>query len=424
MGADGAKGEGGDEICKKIQKIKMGADEPRLGMALMLKKIDGESPEGPTVAHVMPGSGAEKAGLQKGDLILSMDGKPVMSGEPEVKKDGKSCKIGGLDIPKYEDGQQVVVQFKRDGNVQQATVTASILEDDEMVWIGSKDHNIHIPEIHKLKKLHLIDEKPRLGLALKIEKKNDEVVEGPVVADVAPGSGAEAAGLLKGDLILSMDGKSLISDADDDLHMDIPDLEEGQQVLVQYRRGDSVQQATVTASKLEKGFAHMEEIDIEMIDLHGMDIHKMPHGMFISQQGHGGGLELSTIDQDMAGYFGTDKGVLVVKAPEDHPFQLKSGDVILKVGDKEVSCPKSTYKAIHEYEAGETVTLQILRRSQPLTLTGTMPEASFHKSSCGEKEINVFIEEEVEGEHGEEIIRKYKIQTDDAETVVWEEKEE
>ena len=42
-------------------------------------------------------------------------------------------------------------------------------------------------------------------------------------------------------------------------------------------------------------------------------------------------MELATISPQLGSYFGTDKGVLVVRAPTDGALKLEDGDVILAI---------------------------------------------------------------------------------------------
>src|SRR5256714_8424198 len=66
------------------------------------------------IGYVMPGSPAEKAGLQPGDKILSVDGKPVR------RFMGMSDSIS-WDVVRSE-GDKIAVKFQRDGKVQTVSV--------------------------------------------------------------------------------------------------------------------------------------------------------------------------------------------------------------------------------------------------------------------------------------------------------------
>jgi C-terminal processing protease CtpA/Prc len=253
--------EGGDGqvIKKEIRKVRVASDKPRLGLSLTLEKGDGQSPEGPTVSGVAPGSGAQEAGILKGDVLLKMDGNPLLIRESELQDGKGACKHVELKIPDFQEGQQVLVEFKRGGEVKQATVTAKKL-DGEMSWVHAGDGD-EIEKLVKLKKLQVLGEKPRLGMALMIRSEGPETAKGPVVAGVSKGSGAEEAGIRKGDVILSMDGKPLFSGEGDELDLAIPDFADGQKVLVRYERDGATGEAVVTAKKLEGGVLPMKWVD-------------------------------------------------------------------------------------------------------------------------------------------------------------------
>jgi hypothetical protein len=86
------------------------------------------------------------------------------------------------------------------------------------------------------------------------------------------------------------------------------------------------------------------------------------------------GLKLAELDAGLGEYFKTDRGVLVLKAPDNNDLQLVSGDVILKVGDTEVNSPAEFMRALREVEAGQELTLDIKRKRKNKSLTTTMPD--------------------------------------------------
>jgi membrane-associated protease RseP (regulator of RpoE activity) len=71
-----------------------------------------QTPDGPTVASVIAGSPAEKAGLQRGDVIKSIDGTSVSN--LQAVRDALTGKNAG---------DTVTVSITRNGNAQDVTVT-------------------------------------------------------------------------------------------------------------------------------------------------------------------------------------------------------------------------------------------------------------------------------------------------------------
>ena len=80
---------------------------PRALMGVMI----GDSGKGVKVEGVTPGSGAQQAGLRKGDLLLAIDGQPVSS-LAEIR-------VRLLD---RHPGDRIRVRFERDGEVEEKTL--------------------------------------------------------------------------------------------------------------------------------------------------------------------------------------------------------------------------------------------------------------------------------------------------------------
>lgn len=88
-------------------------------------------------------------------------------------------------------------------------------------------------------------------------------------------------------------------------------------------------------------------------------------------------MELVALNPELGAYFGTDTGVLVVRGPlEDESLGLESGDVILRIGDREVKSPEHAMRILRSYEREEDLTIDIVRHKKSQTLTGTIPRLS------------------------------------------------
>lgn len=86
------------------------------------------------------------------------------------------------------------------------------------------------------------------------------------------------------------------------------------------------------------------------------------------------GLQLAEVDPGLGEYFKTDRGVLVLKARTDNDLQLKSGDVILQVGDTEVNTPAEFMRALRGFDSGDELVMGIKRNRKDRTLKTVMPE--------------------------------------------------
>lgn len=102
------------------------------------------------------------------------------------------------------------------------------------------------------------------------------------------------------------------------------------------------------------------------------------------------GLQLAEIDPGLGEYFKTDRGVLVLKAKEDNDLQLKSGDVVLQVGDTEVNTPAEFMRALRSFDSGDEFVMDIKRNKKNHTLKTVMPEARSSYFLPKEGEIHSF----------------------------------
>ncbi|HEX7082421.1 MAG TPA: PDZ domain-containing protein [Gammaproteobacteria bacterium] len=83
-------------------------------------------------------------------------------------------------------------------------------------------------------------------------------------------------------------------------------------------------------------------------------------------------LELAPLSPELGRYFGTDEGVLVVRADDD-VLGLRDGDVILDIGGRTPTSPEHAKKILASYAPGETLRLTIMRDRQRQMLESRLP---------------------------------------------------
>jgi hypothetical protein len=88
-----------------------------------------------------------------------------------------------------------------------------------------------------------------------------------------------------------------------------------------------------------------------------------------------GTMQLTTLTPQLGRYFGTDHGVLVVRAPTHGVLRLQDGDVILSIGGRTPASPSQAIRILTSYDPGEKIRLVILREHRRLNITATMPPA-------------------------------------------------
>jgi S1-C subfamily serine protease len=71
--------------------------------------------------------------------------------------------------------------------------------------------------------------------------------------------------------------------------------------------------------------------------------------------------ELATVTPGLGRYFGTDRGVLVLRVPPDAGVGLEEGDVILEIGGRAPESGSHALRILRSYQPGEKVKLRIMR---------------------------------------------------------------
>ena len=143
--------------------------------------------EGALVGDVIPNSPAEKAGIKRGDVIVSFDGQEVRTMESLPK-------IVGNTPP----GKAVKVNVIRDGKKKVLSVTIAILKDEEMKVAALDPLGIRVQDIT-----------PDIAQSLNLKD-----VEGVLVSDVTPGEPGGEAGIKRGDIISEVNRKKTKNTAD------------------------------------------------------------------------------------------------------------------------------------------------------------------------------------------------------------------
>jgi len=228
------------------------------------------------------------------------------------------------------------------------------------------------------------DQRGRIGVIVdtKANTAGDKV--GARIEGITPGGPAEKAGIKAGDVITRFNGTALGGSESEKDERSGPglklidlahELEPGDTVQVEYRRGNDARKATLVAEDLGGGvwtgsmdmmpeMGNFEEMIPQM---------KMAQGEFMFG-GVWGGIELVKLNPDLGEYFGTREGVLVVRAPEDSSLTLKGGDVIISIGDRKPTSPEQAMRILRSYDAGETVTLDVLRKQRHVAVSWKVPD--------------------------------------------------
>jgi PDZ domain len=205
--------------------------------------------------------------------------------------------------------------------------------------------------------------------------------EGARILEVSPGGPAAEAGLRPGDVIIKVDDRE-VHDAHsaqfvaEQMHRITP----GHRIRLRVLRDGKPRDFEVTAGSSPSfgfGFGFGGPGGSGPV----VRMPAMPElgslgdfGYFQELEAQVAGMELTTVTPALGRYFGTDHGVLVVRAPAGEGFRLEDGDVILAIDGREARSGAHATRILRSYQPGERVTLKILRQKAPLTLTATLPE--------------------------------------------------
>jgi len=210
---------------------------------------------------------------------------------------------------------------------------------------------------------------PRLGLVMKFDASSTGA-GGIAIQGVTPGSPAEKAGLKAGDVVTALDGLPLVEVPDGGSESSgrlfskaasaVHRLRPGESVTIEYRRGKESRTAEL---KMEPKGSRAWSVSSD--DWRG-------HFRWLELPDHWQELELVTISPELGQYFGTKQGLLVVRA-STADANLKPGDVILKIGDEQLSTPTQAVRALRSYEPGKEVPVEILRQKEKRTVAIRLP---------------------------------------------------
>ena len=200
------------------------------------------------------------------------------------------------------------------------------------VWLGVKAKNIPERRLDNLK----------LDYGLEVTK-------------VYKDSPAEKAGLQEEDILLKINGKPL-NDVDELIDV-IRDTEIDEKVKITYlREGKELETEASIVKRAKRSYVWQDK-------------HKK-YEHFLSDEKHTWlGVSTEKLTEQLRAFFKVPEylGVLVKEVVKDSPaekYGLEAGDVITKVGKKEIEDPFDLMRAIDRYEPGEEVDVKIIRDRQ------------------------------------------------------------
>jgi hypothetical protein len=234
----------------------------------------------------------------------------------------------------------------------------------------------------------------------------DDTEQGVRVQSVSPNGPAAAAGIAVGDTIVAINDFELGSEAD--TRVDSPsaaflgqlaEVEPGDEVELRIvRDGDDRDVVVKTA---ENGWGPFVQLwgpqglqrlqglqELQGFQVapgsqgrqgrQGPQVTVLPNGqspgsLFMFQRPWSD-IELVTLTPALGEYFGTDAGLLVVRAGRMGEHGLRDGDVILDIGGREPQTPEHAMRILSSFEPEEPIPMSVMRQRQRETLRITVPE--------------------------------------------------
>jgi S1-C subfamily serine protease len=324
----------------RIQPQTMMRQQAFLGVTL--EAADG----GVSIVSVSDGSPAAEAGLQAGDLITAVNGETVNTPAQLTAA-----------IRSQEPGAAVTLSITRDGEAQEVEVTLGSMLGRMSAMLGD---------------IIVYD-----GLNWRI-------------ISLSADSALAAAGLQAGDAVTAVDGESYAPAALADY---LSGLDEGATVTLTVERDGETLEVTVNAADLDRlsGFGLERRFRFED-GFRGPRGERIPRFEFRGPRGQfsivPGGVRLGVQYQDLNEEIAAEhdlevaEGALITAVLPDSPAAeagLQVDDVVVAVEGDAVDARRTLRERLLAYDPGETITLEILRAGEPLSIDVTLAEVNLRE---------------------------------------------
>jgi len=176
---------------------------------------------------VVKGTPADKAGLEPGDLVVALNGKPLESSSALTRS-----------VAVVPPGEKVTLTFIRKGSEKKATLAVGKRPDEETLARGGFSDD---DEGDESGGEEAGKSKVKLGITVQpvtpelARRLDAEPGEGVVVVEVDPEGPAARAGIREGDLILELNRERVKAPAD--VAKALARLKDGDMALLRVKRG-------------------------------------------------------------------------------------------------------------------------------------------------------------------------------------------
>jgi type II secretory pathway component PulC len=212
----------------------------------------------------------------------------------------------------------------------------------------------------------------RAMLGVGIGEDDEGRDDGVEIQSVSPGGPAADAGLKNGDLLVALNNKSLKRDEDGSARSKLlavmRGVKPGDKVTARYLRDGKSKTVDLIAKPMSDGMFDLGPLLGRARRL------EIPNIAIRRAEGVLGSAELVALTPKLGQYFGTEKGLLVVRAPSDTELEIQEGDVILEIDGRTPTSPAHALRILSSYQPGESLTLNVMRKKRRTSIEFTIPE--------------------------------------------------
>jgi hypothetical protein len=311
---------------------------------------DDDDVDGVRITEVMEDSPADDAGLIAGDVVVSVDGRSVfdaLDADDEAELDDEMSELTQRFVAivgDLEPEEEIEIVVLRDGAQRMLRVVPEAAQNG-FRFEGLEDLAFDLRGLE-------LDAEEMRGLRESLEGAREGLQSYNFRFDDQERAELERR--------LERDAERLQREAER-----MQDLAERNEILFE-RRGDDAANARFGSGGL---FFSREGMD-PCLQLHtegSGDVRVMVFG----GSGCVDGLQLADMNEGLAAYFGTSEGVLVTEVADSASLGLLAGDVILSIGDRDVSEAQDVRRILTSYDTDEPVTLRVRRDNREIQVSGT-----------------------------------------------------
>jgi S1-C subfamily serine protease len=225
-----------------------------------------------------------------------------------------------------------------------------------------------------------------LGINIGTDEADGRRSDGVKVFSVTPGSGAYEAGLKSGDLLLSVNDQRLRRQGDesprDKLLALMRGVRPGDQLAVKYEREGFIKTVNLTARAIPDRSVEDQPsvgraprlVPAPPAPPAAPVPVEAPKVAIQRVEGVLGNAELVPLTPRLGQYFGTDKGLLVVRAPADEALDIQEGDVILEIDGRTPDSTSHAMRILNSYQPGEELSVSVYRRKRRFDIDVVIPD--------------------------------------------------